>query len=145
MGVEKNITPFSDDKDTIDHQVAILELQNGAHASFRFCMHGARPERRFYLCGSRGAICGDVLTGELSYTPVGWAPKTETVRPIDGGGHGDGEQPMARDIVECLLRGAPMPTTLEDGIRASFTCLGLDESRVTGRVVDMASYWDALN
>ncbi len=144
VGEEKNITPFSDDKDTIDHQVAILELESGVNASFHFCMHGARQERRFFLCGSLGAIRGDVLTGELEYTSVGWTPETETVRPIDGDEHGGGERPMARDIVECMLRGAPMPTTLENGLQASFICLALDEARVSGKVVDMKPYWDAL-
>jgi hypothetical protein len=34
-----------------------------------------------------------------------------------------------------------MPTTLEDGVVASFTSLGIEEARLTGSVVDMAGYW----
>jgi len=82
VGTENNITPFNDDKDTVDHQVAILELENRVRASFHFCMHSARLERRFYLCGTRGTIRGDVLTGVLEYTPVGWKPQTDVVRMI---------------------------------------------------------------
>jgi predicted dehydrogenase len=144
VGVENNITPFNDDKDTVDHQVAIMELENGVRVSFHFCMHSAQLERRFYLCGTRGTIRGDVLTGQLEYTPVGWQPTTETVRPITGDDHGGAEIPMARDIVACMLHGQPMPTTLEDGVQASFTCLGIEEARQTGTVVDMRPYWDAL-
>ena len=144
VGQEHNVPPFTGDKDTIDNQVAILELENGVNASFHYCMHSARQERRFVLCGTRGTIRGDVLTGTLEYTPVGWTPETEKVRPIKGDDHGGGEQPMARDIVDCILAGKPMPTTLEDGIAASFTSLGIDESRLTGTVVDMSSYWRAL-
>ena len=32
VGGEKNITPFSDDKDTVDNQVAILDLEDGVMA-----------------------------------------------------------------------------------------------------------------
>lgn len=142
VGQESNITPFSDDKDTIDNQVAIMELENGVRVSFHFCMHSAQLERRFYLCGTRGTIRGDVLTGRLEYTPVGWESKTESVRPITGDDHGGAEVPMARDIVACILHGTPMPTTVEDGLRASFTCFGIEEARETGTVVDMRKYWE---
>jgi len=144
VGDEENITPFSDDKDTIDNQVAIMELENGVRVSFHFCMHSAQLERRFYMCGTRGTIRGDVLTGRLEYTPVGWDPETETVRPIEGDDHGGAEQPMARDVADCMLHGKPMPTTLEDGLTASFTSLGIEEARKTGAVVDMGTYWGAL-
>ena len=144
VGQEKNITPFNDDKDTIDNQVAIMELESGARVSFHFCMHSAQLERRFYMCGTRGTIRGDVLTGKLEYTPVGWTPETENVRPIKGDDHGGAEHPMACDIVDCMLRGKPMPTTMEDGLISSFTCLGIEEAREGGAVVDMNSYWKCL-
>jgi predicted dehydrogenase len=144
VGFEKNITPFSDDKDTIDNQVAIMELENGVRVSFHFCMHSAQLERRFYMCGTKGTIRADVLTGRLEYTPVGWESKTESVRPIAGDDHGGAEEPMARDIVDCMLRGKPMPTTVAEGLRASFTCFGIEEARETGTVVDMRSYWKDL-
>ena len=144
VGEEENVTPFSDDKDTIDNQVAIMELESKAHISFHFCMHSAQQERRFYMCGTKGTIRGNVLTGTLEYTPVGWDPKTETVRPIEGDDHGGAEEPMAQDVLDCMLRGAPTPTTLEDGLRASFTCFGIEEARETGTVVDMTPYWSDL-
>ncbi|HAS83300.1 MAG TPA: gfo/Idh/MocA family oxidoreductase [Verrucomicrobia bacterium] len=141
VGTEHNITPFNDDKDTIDNQVSILELENGARVSFHFCMHSAKLERRFYMCGTRGSIRADVLTGTLEYTPVGWEPTSETVRPIEGDDHGNAELPMVQDVLACMLHGAPPPTTLEDGLRASYTCFGIDEARENGAVVDMAGYW----
>ncbi len=144
VGQEKNVDPFTDDKDTIDNQVAIMELENGARLSFHYCMHSAQPERRFYMCGTKGTIRGDVLTGTLEYTPVGWEPETEVVKPIDGDGHGGAEMPMTLDALECMLNGTPMPTTLEDGVEASFVCLGLDEACKAGTVVDMQGYWDSL-
>jgi predicted dehydrogenase len=144
VGRENNISPFSNDKDTIDNQVAIMELENGSRVSFHYCMHSAQLERRFYMCGTKGTIRGNVLTGTLEYTPVGWDPKTETVRPIEGNDHGNAEEPMTTDIINCMLRGKPMPTTLEDGLMASFTSLGVDEARTKGKIVDMQSYWKLI-
>jgi predicted dehydrogenase len=144
VGTEKNIAPFNDDKDTVDNQVAIMELENGARVSFHFCMHAAQLERRFYMCGTRGTIRGDVLTGQLEYTPAGWETKSEVVRPIAGNDHGNAEEPMASDIVNCMLRGQPMPTTLDDGLMSALTCFGLEEARATGTVVDMSRYWSRV-
>ncbi|MDX1683063.1 MAG: Gfo/Idh/MocA family oxidoreductase, partial [Phycisphaeraceae bacterium] len=144
VGQEKNVSPFTEDKDTIDNQVAIMELANQARVSFHFCMHSAQQERRFYMSGTRGAIRADVLTGTAEYTPVGWEPETETVTPIKGGGHGAAEDPMTEDILACMFDGTPMPTTMEDGLNASFTCFGLEEARQTGQVIDMSKYWDAV-
>ncbi len=144
VGHEHNISPFSDDKDSIDNQVAIMQLGNGVNVSFHYCMHSAKLERRFYMCGTRGTIRADVLTGTIEYTPVGWRSDSETIRPISGNDHGGAEEPMARDILACMFDGKPMPTTAEDGVAASFTCLGIEEARNTNTVVDMKSYWGAM-
>jgi predicted dehydrogenase len=144
VGREDNITPFNDDKDSIDNQVAIFELESGARVSFHFCMHSAQLERRFYMCGTRGTIRGDVLTGTLEYTPVGWKPETEIVNPIAGDAHGNAEIPMTKDLIACMLHDVPPLTTLEDGLVASFTCFGIEEARETGAVVDMSNYWNVL-
>lgn len=144
VGQEHNIDPFSGDKDTIDNQVAIMQLENGANVSFHYCMHAAKQERRFYMCGTRGAIRADVLTGTIEYSPVGWEVITEVFRPISGDGHGGAEGPMTKDILACMFDGVPMPTSIEDGVTASFTCLGIDEARQTGTVVNMDNYWKAI-
>ncbi len=144
VGFEENISPFSDDKDTIDNQVAIMELENGARVSFHFCMHSSQLERRFYMCGTRGTIRGNVLNGTLEYTPVDWKPETETVRPIEGDDHGGAEIPMAQDIANCMLKDVPMPTTLEGGVQSCFTCFGIEEARENLKVVEMDGYWKDL-
>ena len=144
VGLEENIDPFSDDKDTIDNQVAIMQLENGANVSFHYCMHAAQTERRFYMCGTRGTIRANVLTGTIEYSPVGWEKRVESVQPISGDGHGGAEQPMTKDILACMLDGTAMPTTVEDGVTASFTSLGIDEARTTGSVINMDAYWNQI-
>ncbi len=145
VGSEENVPPFSDDKDTVDNQVAIMELENGARVSFHFCMHSTLRERRFYMSGTKGTIRANVLSGTLEYAPVGWDAETESVRPIEGDGHGGADEPMAQDVLHCMLHGTPPPTTLRDGLRASFTCFGMEEARETGTVVQMDGYWNDLS
>jgi predicted dehydrogenase len=144
VGLEENISPFSGDKDTIDNQVAIMKLENGANLSFHYCMHAAQTERRFYMCGTRGTIRANVLNGTIEYKPVGWKTEVQTIQPIKGDGHGGAEQPMTDDILACMFEGTPMPTTVEDGVTASFTCLGMEESRHNGSIVNMDEYWSLI-
>ena len=63
------------------------------------------------------------------------------VASLDGLSHGGAEVPMAEDIVACMFEGEPMPTTLADGVAASFVSLGLDEARERGGIIDMNTYW----
>jgi len=144
VGKEDNISPFNDDKDVIDNQVAILEMENGIRATFHLCTHAPIQERRFYICGTKGAIRGDVLTGEIEYRPVGWKPETENFKPIEGGGHGNADGCMAEDLADCILNDTPMPTTLLDGVRSAFTCFGIDQAMDTGTIVDMSAYWATI-
>jgi predicted dehydrogenase len=145
VGKEDNICPFNDDKDVIDNQVAILELANSVRAAFHLCTHAAIQERRFYICGTKGAIRANVLTGLIEYCPTGWNAEIETFTPIAGDGHGGADELMSAEIAECIINGTEMSTPLEAGLMSSFTCLGIDQAREEGIIVDMNNYWKYLN
>ncbi|MEX0885035.1 MAG: Gfo/Idh/MocA family oxidoreductase [Phycisphaeraceae bacterium] len=133
-------SPFIDDKDIIDNQVAILEYANEVRATFHTNCHSAFPERRLYIVGSEGAIRADLIPGVIEHRRIGWE-QSKTVYHTHGGGHGGGDAVMTREIAACMRGGMAPPTTVEDGLASAVTCLAIDEAMGTGRVVELAPTW----
>lgn len=142
VGKEKNITPFNSDKDTIDNQVAILEMENGVRATFHLCAHAALKERRFYICGTKGAIRADLLTGNIEMIKTGWDQPKWIYRPIEGDGHGGADPILGSELSNAILNGYDLPTGVKEGVASALTCFGIDEAMNSGCVVDMKRYWD---
>lgn len=143
-----NLDPFQSDKDIIDNQVAILEYANGARATFHTNCNAAIPERRMYILGSEGAILADVLKGTIFLQKIGFETKLEDVSTDARGGHGDGDEYLARELVDAMVRGTPPAAGMVEGLESSVTCFAIDEAMERGRVVDLAPYWkqaDALD
>jgi predicted dehydrogenase len=144
VGRCENIDPFSTDKDVVDHQVAILEYANGVRATFHLNAHAAVQERRFYLCGTEGALRGDLLSGSIEIRRTGWNTRTETIKPGTWDGHGGGDAVLARELAEVIRGQRETPTPFQAGVAATLTGLAIDEALDTGRVVDLAPYWSIL-
>lgn len=134
-------TPFTADKDIVDHQVVILEYESGARASFHTNCLSAIPERRIVLCGTRGTLRADVLTGRLEVRRLGFGAETEVVGTGAADGHGGGDEELGRLLAASMLRGEAPLAGLEDGLSAAVAAFGADEALRTGQVVDLAPLW----
>lgn len=135
------INPFSDDKDIVDNQVAILQFASGARAAFHTNCSTAILERRMYICGTEGTLRADVITGQIEVKRIGFGVQLEDCSTDASGGHGGGDSVLGASLADSMVRGTPPPTSLEDGLRAAFTAFGLDEALRSGTVVDLTPLW----
>lgn len=137
--------PFTSDKDIVDNQVVIIEYENQVRATLHLNSNSAIPERRMYICGSKGAIRADLLTGQLEVAEIGFGKEIESHDTLGGDIHGGGDHVLAEELCATLLAGEPTSTTLEDGLEAAVTCFAIDEAMDSGQVVDCASYWQRVD
>lgn len=130
------ISPFNDDKDIVDHQVAILEYRNGIKATFHTNCHAGIPERRVYICGTDGSIRGDVLTAEIELRKVGF--NQDVVREIigQGDGHAGADGPMHACLAASILDGSAPSAGLLEGLQSSLAAFAIDEALDKGCVID---------
>lgn len=135
------INPFTDDKDILDNQVAILQFASGARASFQANACTGIHERRMYICGTEGTLRADVITGQLEVCRIGFDTQLEDLHTVASGGHGGGDTVLGAGLADTIVRGAPPITSLEDGLRAAFTAFGIDEAQRTGTVFDLTPFW----
>jgi len=139
----RNFTnPFTSEKDIVDNQIVIMEYASGVRATFHTNCNAGIPERRMYILGSEGAIRADVRAGTIESKRIGF--DTELVRHDTGssGGHGGGDEVLAKELKDCMLEGGVPAAGLEDGLVSAVTCFGIDRACDTGKVVDMAPLWE---
>lgn len=137
----QRVNPFTDDKDIVDQQVAILEFGNGVRATFHTGCMAALPERRFYLLGSEGSLRLDAYTGKLELRRVGWDEPLDLSSPIDGGGHAGADEPMARALAECMAGLRAPAAGFTEGLRSLVVAEAVDQAMSEGRVVSLAERW----
>lgn len=133
--------PFSDDKDILDNQVAILEFANSIRSTFHTNASTNLPERRLYLCGSEGTMRADVIKGKIELAPKSYGKEPVLIDPGASGGHGGGDSILGKSLADSILNGAEPITSLEDGLKAGITCFGIDQAWRTGTVADLTPMW----
>jgi predicted dehydrogenase len=134
-------SPFDGTGDLLDNQVVILEYANGVRGTFHANCNAGIPERRFYLCGTEGALRGDLITGLVEVQKIGWETKLEKIETFAGGGHGGGDEVMAKSMLETLLRGEPPLASIQEGIKSAIVAFGIDQAADENRVVNLHEMW----
>lgn len=138
------ISPFNDDKDIIDNQIAIIEYENGVKTTFHTNCCAGIPERRMYICATEGGIRGEVREGILEIKKIGFDEPLKDIATGVKGDHGGGDDFLGPSIENAMLDGTASETPLEYGFMSAITCFGIDEAMKTKKVVDMKKYWDKV-
>lgn len=138
------------DNDVVDHQVAILELQSGASATFAMHGHSGEEGRTLRIDGTRATLRGvfsatkqelrlerhDVATASSG---TGELIPIEAISGTTGAGHGGGDVGLTRAFVDAVQHNtrADPAQYLESHLLA----FALEDSRLHGgRVVDLGEF-----
>lgn len=135
------------DMDVTDHQVAIVEYENGVRLSFHSNTSAAVAERRWNLIGTSGALTIDLVQNTLSITPLEARGTIEQFRwrgPA-GDSHGGADQGMARDLVAALEGERTFPVSVTASLVAGLTVMAIDRALAENRIVDCTPLWTRLD
>ena len=95
-----------------------------------------------YICGTEGAVRADVRDGLIELARIGFNENPERIEVGAKGGHGGGDDVLARELADTMLKGEPTIAGFEAGLKSSIVCFAIDEAMETGTVVDLAPYWE---
>ncbi len=149
-GWEAKETVFDSDADIVDHQVAIIEYENGATLAFHTNMRVPDEFRRFAVIGTNGMVEGDFVRGFLKAHDQ----QNNVVLEEDYGaafgkekGHYGADNLMLKDINQHLINSENinLPVGVKDCIEAGLIAMKIDESRKTGKIIDLTSSWSSLD
>jgi len=140
-----DLNPFTSRKDIIDNQVAIIEYANGPRATFHTNCNAGIPERRMYILGSEGAIRADLIVGRIETKRIGFDTRIETVDTGVRGGHGGGDEVLAKELADSMLKGVQPATGIMDGLNSAVSCFAIDKSVQTSRVISLEPFWKRVD
>lgn len=138
---------FSSDGDIVDHQMALVEYENGACLCFHSNLHVPNKSRRFHLTGSLAGVEGDF---ERNYLRIYEAKSGECIADKSyvfnaEHGHYGSEELMARDISAHIFQGRPLPVSAVDALEAGLTAIKIDQARKSGGVISLAETWSKFD
>lgn len=140
------LNAFETNKDIVDHQVAILEYQNGVKATFHTNLNSGIPERRLMLIGTKGAIRSDVMEGKIEYRKIGFNEKFQDMSLGEKkGGHGGGDEVLVKELNDFISGRREPAASVEDGLNSAFVCFAIDEAQREEKIVRLDSLWDEFD
>ena len=151
-GWEAKEQVFDSDADIVDHQVAIVEYENGATLSFHTNMKVPDEFRRFAVIGTKGMVEGDFVRGFLK------AHDTHTGKKIfdenfgaafgqEMKAHYGADQLMLKDINDYLNNHSSnsLPVGVIDCMEAGLVAMKIDDARTTNQIIDLTETWKKLD
>ena len=146
QGWEAKENVFDSDADIVDHQVAIIEYENGATLAFHTNMRVPDEFRRFAVIGTNGMVEGDFVRGYLKAHDQ----KNNILLDENYGaafgmvkGHYGADSLMLKDINDHLVNAetSQLPVGVINCMEAGLVAMKIDESRKTGKIIDMTETW----
>lgn len=133
---------FRCDNDVVDHQIVNMEFENGVHVSFTMGSFTHECCREVNFMGTKGQIKGDMLKGILEYYDY-VTGNIETIKVhTSNSGHSGSDSAMMKAFVEMIAKAGDSAgnQNTEEYIDSHFLAFAAEESRVTGKVVNLKEY-----
>ena len=152
QGWESKENVFDSDADIVDHQVAIIEYENGATLAFHTNMKVPDEFRRFAIIGTKGMVEGDFVRGYLTAHDSHSGKKIfdenfGSAFQQGTKGHYGADQLMVKDINNYLLNSSfqPLPVSVIDCMQAGLIAMKIDEARENNQIIDLRETWNKLD
>ena len=135
------------DNDVVDRQVLAMEFDGGVTGTFT--MTAFASGRHLEICGTRGVLKGGETYRQhfgthLVFFPHEGEPVRYTVQAEDGGYelHGGGDAGLVNALFDEMTKppGAPLVAGLDSTAHSHLIAFAAEESRLTGRTVDIAEF-----
>lgn len=126
---------FASDNDVVDHQVTIIEFDDGLTATFNLSAFTSMVTRTIKIMGEYGEIRADTDVKDIEVKVWAKAPKKVRVETSLVGGHDGADEGMIINLMEAYLHGRPFESTLKDSIESHVMAFKAEESRVNNGLV----------
>lgn len=130
---------FASDNDVVDHQVSIIEFDDGVTATFNLSAFTNSVTRTIKIMGEYGEILANTDVKDIIVNV--WGQKSETVKIETTlvGGHDGADEGMIINLMDAYLHGRPFESTLKDSIESHVMAFKAEESRVeNGKVKNIS-------
>jgi len=137
------------DNNVCDHMSIIMEFEDGITATFSLSAHSSQVHRTIHIMGEHGEINADGLDGRITVTPFVRNQAQDMVsRTIyvknDDGGHGGGDNGIMEDFTASLICAGDSRSSISRSVESHLMAFAIEQSRLTGKTVNMEEYRNSL-
>lgn len=124
------------DNDVVDHQVAIVEYENGCSVSFSMSAFSSRTSRAITLMGTLGELQGNMEENRLTLHDYKSGTSRELPLPAEDGMHGGGDTGLIHDFVQQIMSpdNNKLRSANHQGINAHIMAFAAERARISGNV-----------
>lgn len=135
------------DNDVVDHQVIIIEFENGVTTTFT--MHGFShlEGRTIRIDGTRGTLIGEFLSSGERLILYDHYKETQKIiidqkMKLDtGSGHAGGDTGLIKSFIESLQLGSEEPlTSAKSSLESHIMAFAAEEARLTNNTIQMDKF-----
>ena len=129
------------DNDVCDHQVMIVEFENGVTATFHLSAFSNRNHRRMHIMCEHGEIYGDDEENVLEISRFASNASAEYTKQIihpekTGSGHGGGDAGLVDDFLR-LAGKEESRSSIARSVESHLIACAAERSRLTGQTIQM--------
>lgn len=136
---------FACDNDVADHQVTIIEFDEGVHATFNLSAFTDKIHRSIKIMCEYGEIRGIETTKEIEITHFGKSEKTLITAQNLAGGHGGADTGFIKNFMDSYLNNTPFDSTLSMSIESHVMAFAAESSRLqNGQMIDIEKYHQSI-
>jgi len=135
------------DNDVVDHQIVMMEMENGISVSFTMHGHSFEECRTIRIDGSQATLLGKLGFNhtfiEMHDHRGGGCERINMPNNLEQGGHGGGDKGLMEHFVKALAgeQDAAL-TNARASLESHLMAFAAEEARMTGTVIDMADFRD---
>ncbi len=133
------------DNDVVDHQIVLMEFEDGVSASFTMHGHSFEEGRTLRVDGSQATLLGK-LSWNQTFLEIRDHRAMTTQRfdfpnALEAGGHGGGDEGLMQAFVSTLNEGDVDPmTSARASLESHLMAFAAEQARLEGRVIEMAVF-----
>lgn len=134
------------DNDVCDHQVTVLEFDNGVTATFNLSAFTDKIARTLKIMGERGELRANETTNTIEVIPfaANALERTEArlIHPaVAESGHSGGDAGIVESFLKLIGGGeGEAATAISRSVESHLMACAAEEARVSGTVVDIADF-----
>lgn len=135
------------DNDVVDHQIVIMEMENGISVSFTMHGHSFEEGRTIRIDGSRATLLGKFGFNhtfiEICEQRGGKCERIDMPNNVEQGGHGGGDKGLMTQFVKALAgEQNAVLTNARASLESHLMAFAAEEARLKGTVIHMSDFRD---
>ena len=130
---------YNNDKDLVDHEVAIMDFANGVKANFALNLFAEVPKRTICVAGTEGILYADSAEEVININYSNGKEAEKIACPQENSsGHGGSDKSFLDEFINCIAQNTKPQADYMAGLASTVIGNAIEKSRLTNQTVEIS-------